>query len=215
MHDWQEQEQNCRTIFEFAGEASWLLTPHSSSIFVEQYRLSTEDEERLAPNHAIVVAKFHFVFSTTGRKGIFGSSQGKRIAREWMKIQEELQFALLKVSFVSDHVHVALQSHPAVSPATIVATLMNAAQQVVLNELIQAGVDRLWMNSAYVGSYGDLAHAQIRKYMEKWKSSSKRECSTGQARGICSLSLDEAVSRSVRLHGTSPWHLFCETKKRE
>ncbi len=140
-------------------------------IFVEQYRLGTKDEEQLAPNHAMVVAKFHLVFSTTGRKGIFGSAQGKRIAREWIKIQRELQFALLKVSFVPDHVHVALQSHPAVSPATIAAALMNAAQQVVLNELIQAGVNRLWMNSAYVGSYGDLANAQIRKYMEKWKGS--------------------------------------------
>lgn len=86
-----------------------------------------------------------------------------------MKIQQELRFALLKVSFVPDHVHVALKSHPAVSPATIAAALMNAAQQVVLNELIQAGVTRLWMNSAYVGAYGDLADAQIRKYMEKWK----------------------------------------------
>jgi hypothetical protein len=60
---------------------------------------------------------------------------------------------------------------------------MNAAQQVVLNELIQAGVSCLWMNSAYVGSYGDLANAQIRKYLEKW-GSNKRENSTGQARGI-------------------------------
>jgi REP element-mobilizing transposase RayT len=150
-------------------------------IFVEQYQL---DEQRLSPKHAMVIAKFHLVFSTTGRQGIFGSSQGKRIAREWIKIQQEFQFALLKVSFVPDHVHVALQSHPAVAPATIAAALMNAAQQVVLNELIQAGVSCLWMNSAYVGSYGDLANAQIRKYMEKW-GSNKRENSTGQARGIC------------------------------
>jgi len=147
------------------GYSNRILPP----IFVEQYRLCAQDEERLAPNHAMVVAKFHLVFSTTGRKGIFGSAQGRRIARDWMKIQQELRFALLKVSFVPDHVHVALKSHPAVSPATIAAALMNAAQQVVLNELIQAGVTRLWMNSAYVGAYGDLADAQIRKYMEKWK----------------------------------------------
>ena len=138
-------------------------------IFVEQYRLSSKDDLRISPTHAMVIAKFHLVFSTSGRKGVFGSSQGKRIARAWMKIQSELQFALLKVSFVPDHVHVALQSHPAVSPATIAAALMNTSQEVVQNELIQSGLSRLWMNSAYIGSYGDLANAQIRKYMEKWK----------------------------------------------
>jgi len=139
-------------------------------IFVEQYRLSPQDKARISANHAFVVARFHLVFSSTGRQGIFGSSQGRRIAQEWIRIQAEFHFALLKVSFVPDHVHVALQSHPAVSPATIAAALMNAAQQVVLNEMMQAGVNRLWMNSAYVGSYGDLANAQIRKYMEKWKA---------------------------------------------
>lgn len=148
------------------GYSNRILPP----IFVEQYRLSTQDKVRISPNHAMVVAKFHLVFSTTGRRGIFGSTQGRRIARAWIGVQSELHFALLKVSFVPDHVHVALQSHPAVSPATIAAALMNAAQQVVLNEMMQAGVNRLWMNSAYVGSYGDLANAQIRKYMEKWKA---------------------------------------------
>ena len=148
------------------GYSNRILPP----IFVEQYRLSTEDKALLSPNHAMVAAKFHLVFSTTGRQGIFGSAQGRRIAREWIRIQAELKFALVKVSFVPDHVHVALQSHPAVSPATIAAALMNAAQQVVLNEMIQAGLNRLWMNSAYIGSYGDLANAQIRKYLEKWKA---------------------------------------------
>ena len=138
-------------------------------IFVERYRLHTRDKARLAPKHAVVIAKFHLVFSTTLRRDILGSTQGKKITQEWLTIQETLQFALLKVSFVPDHVHIALQSHPAVSPAAIAAALMNAAQQVVLEELIQARVGRLWMNSAYVGSFGELSSAQIRKYLEGWE----------------------------------------------
>jgi REP element-mobilizing transposase RayT len=148
------------------GYSNRILPP----IFVEQYRLSPEDKVRISPNHAMVIAKFHLVFSTTGRQGIFGSTQGRRIAQEWIRVQAELHFALLKVSFVPDHVHVALQSHPAVSPAGIAAALMNAAQQVLVNEMMQAGVNRLWMNSAYIGSYGDLANAQIRTYMGRWKA---------------------------------------------
>ena len=138
-------------------------------IFIEQYLLNDTDNDRVAPGHAVVIAKFHLVLSTTGRRGILGSQQGRRIARAWLKIQREVRIALIKVSFVPDHVHVAVRSHPAVSPAAIAAVLMNSAQAVVQEELIEAGVDRLWMNTAYVGAYGDLADAQIRKFIKNWE----------------------------------------------
>lgn len=151
-------------------------------IFVDEYRLSEQDESRILPKHAVVIARFHLVFSTMRRRGILGSVQGRRIATEWLRIQRELKFALIKVSFVPDHVHIAVRTHPSISPAAVVAVLMNAAQEVMKQEMIQAGVDRLWMNSAYIGSYGDLSNPQIRKYMDG--ISDERECSTGQARGI-------------------------------
>src|SRR5689334_1156482 len=106
---------------EHHGYSRRILPP----IFVGEYRLSDRDETRISPKHAIVIAKFHLVFSTTGRRGIIGSSQGRRIAEEWRNIQQEFRFVVVKVSFVPDHVHVALRTHPSMSPAAAVATLMN------------------------------------------------------------------------------------------
>jgi REP element-mobilizing transposase RayT len=151
---------------EHHGYANRVLPP----IFVDQYPLADEAERRISPHHAMVIAKFHLVFSTTWRRGMFGSAQGRRVAKIWLQVQHELRISLIKVSFVPDHVHVALRSHPSVSPANIAAGLMNSAQQVMEREMIQAGVNRLWMNSAYVGSYGDLSSAQIRKFIERWSS---------------------------------------------
>jgi REP element-mobilizing transposase RayT len=139
-------------------------------VFVDQYQLSTADAIRISPKHAVVVAQFHLVLSTWGRRGILGSEQGRRIASEWRRLEYDLGIALVKVSFVPDHVHIALRAHPTVSPASIVASLMNAAQDVVQLEMIQAGVERLWALGAYIGSYGDLSSTQIRKYIENWKS---------------------------------------------
>ena len=152
---------------EHHGYSSRILPP----IFVDQYPLTTDDERRISPHHAVVIAKFHLVLSTTWRRGIIGSAQGRRIATAWLKIQAELRIALMKVSFVPDHVHIALRSHPSVSPAHIAAGLMNSAQEVMQLEMIEAGVNRLWMNSAYVGSYGDLSSAQISKFLERWRKS--------------------------------------------
>ena len=125
---------------------------------------------RISAKHAVVIAQFHLVLSTLSRRGILGSQEGRRIASEWCRLQNQLRVALLKVSFVPDHVHVAFRTHPAVSPANIAAALMNSAQEVVQQEMIYAGLDRLWEPGAYLGSYGDLASAQIRKYIEDWRS---------------------------------------------
>jgi hypothetical protein len=47
---------------------------------------------------------------------------------------------------------------------------MNSAQEVVSGSLVAARVERLWQPSAYIGSYGDLASPQIRKYLEHWET---------------------------------------------
>ena len=86
-----------------------------------------------------------------------------------MKAQINLRTVIEKVSFVPDHVHVALRTHPASSPAGIIAELMNLAQEVMQNSLIVAGLDRLWEPSVYLGAYGDLASPQVRRYLENFR----------------------------------------------
>jgi REP element-mobilizing transposase RayT len=114
----------------------------------------------------VVVARFHLVLSTWRRQGVIGSYEGRKIAAEWRLRQAELGIAIVKVSFVPDHIHLAAKFHPAVSPADTVAALMNLAQESIQDVLVKAGLDRLWEPSVYVGSYGDLASPQIRKYID-------------------------------------------------
>jgi REP element-mobilizing transposase RayT len=135
-------------------------------VFVEKFDV---DESLIRPKHASVVSQFHIVLATTNRIGIFGSEIGKRVTQEWLQRQSDWRIALMKVSFVPDHVHLAVRLHPSISPSEAVVNLMNSAQAIMKRELITAGLNRLWQPSAYVGSFGDLASPQIRKYIEGWK----------------------------------------------
>ncbi len=78
-----------------------------------------------------------------------------------------------KVSFLPDHVHVALALHPSRSPAEIVLAVMNAAQELVWGSfddaVVKAAVKRLWQSSAYIGSFGDLSSSAISAYIERWE----------------------------------------------
>jgi REP element-mobilizing transposase RayT len=147
--------------------------------YVQSYTLDPETEARLQPDHAYAVLQFHLVLATWRRHGVFGREEGEAIAASWKKMEIEGCFALRKVSFVPDHVHVAARTHPGVAPAQLVLDLMTGAQQIVWERFpgaaIRARVERLWQPSAYVGSYGGLATPQIRQYIRNWRQRQEKE----------------------------------------
>jgi putative transposase len=143
-------------------------------VFVKTYQPDAEPEPWWHADHAFTHLQFHIVLATTGRRGVFGANEGMVVADRWAEIQHELRFALCKVSFVPDHIHLALRLHPAVAPAEVVQALMNDGQRLLAErfaaELVRAGLGRVWQPSAYVGSYGDLATPQVQAYIRRWRA---------------------------------------------
>lgn len=172
---------------EHHGYAERVLPP----VFVESYDLSEEDEANISLKHARAVTQFHLVLATSGRQGVFGLQEGRIVSAEWRKLQTRLKAAFIKVSFLPDHVHLALRTHPSVTPANLTVELMNAAQKVVFEHFPEAVVhsrlERLWQPSAYIGSYGNLASPQISKYIHNI---------TGKTDAL-SLKIDEAESQTL------------------
>jgi REP element-mobilizing transposase RayT len=128
-------------------------------IFVESY-IEQIDERRLSSKHALVIAKFHIVLCAKFRRGVFGSSEGRLVTEEWRRREVELKMGILKVSFVPDHVHIAIRLHPEVSPAEAVAALMNSAQEIL-------GGRGILQESAYIGSFGELTSPEISRYVRR------------------------------------------------
>jgi len=145
-----------------------------SPVCIQTYDHTPAEEERLQPKHAFTSLQFHLVLATWRRRSVFARKEAEALVRCWQGLQAQEQFLLRKVSFLPDHVHLAVRAHPSVSPGLLAVTLMNAAQRLMWDSfadaVIQAGVERLWQASAYVGSFGDLATPQIRRYLENWRA---------------------------------------------
>jgi REP element-mobilizing transposase RayT len=143
-------------------------------VFVETYAPSPACDDRLQPAHACALLRFHIVLTIWRRQGVFGRPEAEAVARCWRKLETEHKFAMLKVSFVPDHVHLAVRLHTSVAPAAIVVALMNAAQALLSREfarsVIEARVERVWQPGAYIGSFGDLATPQVQAYLKRWRS---------------------------------------------
>jgi REP element-mobilizing transposase RayT len=142
-------------------------------VYVQSFDIPQQLAQGLNPRHACCVLKFHIVLATWYRHGVFVSDSAQAVTSRWSELQERERFGLLKVSFVPDHVHLAVQIHASIAPGPLAVLLMNAAQEVIFDRFselaIRAKLERLWQPSAYVGSFGDLATAEIAKYMDRWK----------------------------------------------
>jgi REP element-mobilizing transposase RayT len=154
---------------EHHGYSQRLLPP----VYVQTFAVDPATEASLQAHHAFTILRFHLVIATWRRHSVFGSEEGQAMAECWRQLERAEHFALLKVSFVPDHVHVAVQTHPGISPASLVVLLMNSAQRLVWERFqasaIQARIERLWQPSAYVGSFGDWATHYVRNWRDRLK----------------------------------------------
>lgn len=143
-------------------------------IFVCNYPTTPESESWLKTDHAVTRLRFHIVLASWRRRGVFGPAAAEAIAECWQSLQAAHRVRIDKVSFVPDHVHLALTIHPAATPAEVITNLMNAAQALMWRQfdrqVIQAGVERLWQPSAYIGSFGDLSSNAVGAYVRQWEA---------------------------------------------
>ena len=139
-------------------------------VFVQSFDYTEVERKLLATDHASTLLRYHIVLATWSRRGVFTDDAGRSVTEGWRALQQG--FLIDKVSFVPDHVHIALTVHPTRSPIAVVGTLMNSAQELMWNRfpnvVIKSAVERLWQSGAYLGSFGALSGKAIKAYMHRW-----------------------------------------------
>jgi REP element-mobilizing transposase RayT len=67
-------------------------------VFVQSYPITSQDEQRLSPRHAVAPLHLHMVLATRRRKGVFGRAAAER----WRQLQDGFCIALEKVLLVPE-----------------------------------------------------------------------------------------------------------------
>ena len=139
--------------------------------YVRQWPIEPDEEAWLEPKHSHARIQWHIVLATWDRKGTFSRGEAAAVCQDWEERLRHWRLRLRKVSFLPDHVHVALRTHPSVAPAEVALELMNRSQDLMVERfseaLIPTGSPRVWKPSAYIGSYGDLSTRMMQAYMSK------------------------------------------------
>lgn len=139
-------------------------------ILVRSISHPDEAVRKLHTDHAVTRLRYHLVFVVPRRLGVFHDEAAAAVTNRWLELQG--QFLIDKVSFLPDHVHIAVSLHPKISPAVVACQLMTSSQEVMWqrfpSSVVNAGIERLWQASAYVGSFGDLSSKAVSAYMRRW-----------------------------------------------
>jgi len=136
---------------------------------------SGHEADSLEASHSRTIVRWHVVFSTWNRKGTFTAPAAEAVTHCWADLAEALRLRFIKVSFLADHAHLAIRSHPAVVPADVVLQLLNSSQDLMVQnfpgDLLRTRNPRVWKPGAYIGTVGDLTNRHIRSYIRSWQRS--------------------------------------------
>lgn len=111
-------------------------------VFVGAYPEPPGDRVRLAAAHNVSLLRYHLVFGTMYRRGVFTQPEAAGVVAAWQGLQAAERFALVKVSFVPDHVHAAVRVHPSVAPLALAVRmpLSNSSRMHRLTSILRSVV---------------------------------------------------------------------------
>jgi putative transposase len=148
---------------EHHGYASRLLPP--------VFRYIARERVSLQAVHAAFDLNYHLVFATRYRRAIFGSRIGSELGAYWLRVAEKRGFAIDRMSFVPDHVHLMVRTVPKISIEDCALALMNNAQHWMAQRfaavLVKEKVDQLWQSSAYAGTCGEVTTALMKWFLRE------------------------------------------------
>jgi len=119
--------------------------------------------------HCLAILNYHVVLATQDRVSLFDEVIAGKLFPYMLKVGDKHNFAIDRVTFMPDHVHLLLQAIPSVSIEQCALALMNNTQQWMVKHysgtLKQTTAWDVWRPSFYAGSVGRYSTAQVKRFL--------------------------------------------------
>ena len=120
---------------------------------------------------AVFSLTYHLVFCPKYRKKVLTGPVETRLKALLSAKAGELSLTLHTMEIMPDHVHLFVESDPALAPAKIAAHLKGYTSRVLRQEFrhLRSQLPSLWSRSYYIGCVGHVSEATVRRYIESQK----------------------------------------------
>ncbi len=127
--------------------------------------------------HCVYQINYHFVWIPRYRKKVLVGAVAKRLQAICATIATELEFEILALEVMPDHVHLFVSCPPKWSPAEVVRRFKGRSSRLLMQEFPQLkttilsnsnyGWETLWAEGYYIGTAGHVSAETIRRYIEE------------------------------------------------
>jgi len=122
--------------------------------------------------HCVYQINYHFVWIPRYRKKVLVGPVAKRLQAICATIATELEFEILALEVMPDHVHLFVSWPPKRSPAQVVRGFKGRISRLLMQAFPQLkrpywGGKTLWAEGYYIGTAGQVSAETIRRYIEE------------------------------------------------
>jgi len=123
---------------------------------------------------AVFSLKYHLVFCPKFRKAVLHGDVEARLREVLTAKAQALGMTLHALEIMPDHVHLFVESDPALAPAKIAAQLKGTTSRILRQEFrhLRSQLPSLWSRSYYIATVGAVSEATVKRYIANQKGRS-------------------------------------------
>ncbi len=121
--------------------------------------------------HLVYSCQYHVVFCPKYRRPVLKGDIERRLKELILEKQEELEYEVLDMEIMPDHVHLLLDVNPRIGIYKVVSGIKGYTSHVLREEFpeLKRRLPSLWTLSRFISSVGAVTLEVVKKYIEDQK----------------------------------------------
>jgi len=121
--------------------------------------------------NTVYSCQYHIIFTPKYRRKALIEGIDERLKELIIEKQEELNFKIIEMEVMPDHVHLLIESHPANNIKNIVGKLKGYSANILRTEFpkLKSKLPSLWTRSCFISTVGNVSLETINDYFESQK----------------------------------------------
>lgn len=134
--------------------------------------LLNKQKEYKTNNHSNYSCQYHIIFCPKYRRKILVDGIDEKVKELFYEYQNELEYEVLDLEVMPDHVHALLDIPPTVTIANLIGNLKGKIAHQLRKEFpyLKTRLPSVWTRSYFVSSVGAVTLEVVKKYIDNQKN---------------------------------------------
>lgn len=133
--------------------------------------IETPKHEYERDHHLVHSCKYHVVFCPKYRRAVLAGAIGERLKELIYSYQTELEYKVIEMEVMPDHVHLLLSNNPRSGVLETIGRIKGRSSSDLREEFpsLKSRLPCLWTRANFIASVGSVSLDIVKRYVEEQK----------------------------------------------